>query len=112
MDYLRLIKIVIHPTSQTVKLRRAEETVTLQCHAESLGGQELVYRWYYLKGNEKPSNIDMKSRAVKGTGPSIDIVVESTIKKLKRRYFCSVAVVDQPEYRVASKEAVITLQHG
>lgn len=105
------IKIVSHPENQIVKLKKTQETVTLRCQAESPNNEQLTYTWYYLNAGEKPQTIDRRKKEVRGTGPSISILVKVS-RKLKRRYFCDVSVVDQPEYYTASNEAVITLEPG
>lgn len=106
-----MINITVQPTSQTVKLKKTEEIFTLHCQAKAHGDQQLQYTWYYLKGGEKPENIDKTKKASRGTGPSIDIAVTKTYGR-KRRYFCDVSIVDQPLCHVASSEAVITLEPG
>ena len=112
-----LINIITQPTSQTVKLKKAEEIFTLHCQAKARDNEQLQYTWYYLKGGEKPENIDKAKKSSRGTGPSIDIAVNSAkVSGRKRRYFCDVSVVDQPLCHVASSkassEAVITLEPG
>ena len=106
-----MIRIVVQPDNKTVKLKRVEEIVTLHCQAESPSGQQLEYKWYYLSSFDKPSTINRKTKSVKGTSPLIDLPLTISSKS-KRRYFCDVSVVDQPDYHVASNVAVITTEPG
>lgn len=108
---LELIKIVAHPKSQTVKLMKAQETVTLQCQAESLSDQQLEYKWYYLRGSDDPATLKKENKNVKSREPTITIPLKLSGKQ-ERRYFCEVSIANQPECCVASSVAVIKLESG
>ena len=85
--------------------------MTLHCQAESLRGQQLEYKWYYLRGNENPTALNKGNKRVKSTKPHIDITLKLSNKQ-ERRYFCEVSVADHPEHFVASEVAVVRLQSG
>lgn len=76
-----------------------------------MGGQQLEYKWYYLRGNENPAALNKGSKTVKSTEPHINIILKLSNKQ-ERRYFCEVSVTGDPEHFVASEVAVIRLQSG
>ena len=103
-----MIKILTQPESQTVRLKRAEETITLHCQAETLRDEQLEYKWYYLRGNENPATLKKGGKKVRSAKPHIDIPLKLSSKQ-EWRYFCEVSVAD---HFVASEVAVIRLQSG
>ena len=105
------MRIVRQPGSQMVKLERAEETITLHCQAESLSGQQLEYKWYYLRGSDNPATLKKENKKVRSTEPHIEITLKLSNKQ-EWRYFCEVSVAGHPQYFVASNVAVIKLQSG
>ena len=108
----QLIKIVTQPKSQTVRLTRTEETVTLECQAESRsGGDQLEYKWYYLSGNVNPATMKKENKNVKSTNPCYAVTIKP-YKKQVFRYYCEVSIANQPECCVPSDVAVIKLECG
>ena len=107
----QLIKIITHPKSQTVRLTRVEETVTLECRAESHSGHQLEYKWYYLSGIVNPKTMKKENKDPKSTDPHCIITVKPS-KKQVSRYYCEVSIPNQPECCVPSEVAVIKPECG
>ena len=105
------LRIVKQPESQTVRLTKAEESVTLECQAESFGGQQLEYKWYYLRGSDNPATLKKKNKTVRSTEPYITITLKLTSKQ-EWRYYCEVSIANCPEQYVASDIAIVKLQSG
>ena len=108
---LQLIRIITQPESQVVRLERVEETITLHCQAKSLSGQQLEYKWYYLRGSDNPATLKKENKKVRSTEPHINITLKLSNKQ-EWRYFCEVSVASHPQLFVASNVAVIRLQSG
>ena len=106
-----VITIVQHPKSQTVKLKREEEIITLSCHATIPSGLQLEYKWYYLRGNETPATLKRESKTVRSKESSIPISCKVSGKQ-KWQYFCEVSIASQPECFVQSNVAIITVEYG
>ena len=98
----QLVEIVEQPQNQTVYVKEKQFTVTLCCHAKSLCGQQLNYKWYCLHDNESNKTI------IGCNSPLLKISVSLSIKA-GRRFYCEVSAGG---YTISSDVAEIKLETG